>query len=213
MSQRTLKLQAKKFEEIERIKPYKKRLAGIQYTVLPKVYSGGTDTALLCSTMDIKKGETLWDIGTGTGLVALKAKTKGASYVLATDQSPYAVRNVRLNSKALGIKVDVKTADVFGNIHKRFDVVTFNPPFTDHQALKDYQVCFWDRGNLATKTFFRELHNHLTPEGCAFICWSSFGTRNLLKGLAKQNHLKIEHKKRRRGSHSLYYDVYKLTPV
>lgn len=211
MSKQTLRLQAKKFREIEKIKPYTKHLAGLQYTVFPKVYAGGTDTELLCSVIDVKKNESLWDIGTGTGLVALSAKTKGSLRVLATDLSPYAVKNVRLNSKNLGLKIDTKIANVFGNVPERFDVITFNPPFTDCKALKDYQICFWDKDNKATRTFFAKLHMYLKPKGRAFICWSSFGTKNLLKDLAKQNNLKLEHKKRRKGDHALHYDVYKLT--
>ncbi len=210
MSSRSLQLQTKKLQEIEKIKPYQKQLADFRYAVLARVYSGGTDTELLCKLIDIRKGEDGWDIGTGTGLVALAMKRKGARYVLATDKNPQAVRNAKINSRSLGIKIDVKKADVFGKINRRFHVITFNPPFTDHASRKKYQIMFWDKGNKATKAFFSGLRHHLTRNGRAFICWSSFGSRTLLKRLAQRNKLAITHKGRRQGSDRLYYDVYKL---
>lgn len=212
MSKRSLKLQSDKFREIENINPYKKKLTGFLYMVLSKVYAGGPDTELLCLMIDVNKGEDLWDIGTGTGLVALAAKRKGAKYVLATDLSPYAIKNAKLNSRKLGLKIKVKKANVFGGIKRRFDVITFNPPFTDHGVKKDYQIMFWDKGNKATKTFFSGLRSHIKPGGRAFIVWSSFGSRGLLGRLARRHKLKIEHKGRREGSDKLHYDVYKITP-
>lgn len=212
MSKRSLQLQSKKLREIEKIKPYQKQLAGFRYTVLARVYSGGTDTELLCKLVDIDKGETGWDVGTGTGLVALAMKRKGAGYVLATDKSLEAVRNAKVNSRNLGIKIDVRRADVFGKLKKRFDVVTFNPPFTDHPPRKEYQMMFWDKGNKATRIFFAGLRSHLRRDGRAFVCWSSFGSKTLLKQLAQKNKLAITHIGRRQGSDRLHYDVYKLIP-
>ncbi len=213
MSQRSRELQEKKLQEIENVDPYRRRLAGFRYTVLPKVYPGGTDTALLCDAIDIKKGEDGWDIGTGTGLVALKMKQKGAKYVLATDKSPKALRNAKLNSRNLKLKLDVRQADVFGGIKRRFDVITFNPPFTDRAPQKLYQIMFWDRGNRATRAFFSGLRRHLKKNGRAFACWSSFGTKHLLGKLAKANKLKITPLQRKLGSDKLYYDVFKVTPT
>ena len=213
MSRRSLILQRRKLDEIERIEPYQRKLASIKFTVLPKVYGGGTDTELLCESMDVKRGERVLDIGTGTGLVALYAKKKSAGHVLATDKSPQALKNAKLNSKKLGLKIQVRKADVFGRINDRFDIITFNPPFTDHAAKKDYHIMFWDKGNAATKKFFAGLRDHLTKGGRAFICWSSFGSRTLLRQLAKRNKLVITHEGRQQGSDKLYYDVYKLTPL
>lgn len=212
MSRLSLRLQARKLDSIENIKPYQKKLAGFLYTVLPRVYEGGTDTNLLCNLVDIRRGEDGWDIGTGTGLAALSMKRKGAKYVLATDKNPQALRNAKLNSKKLRIKIDVKNADVFGIIKKRFDVITFNPPFTDRKAEKPYQIMFWDKGNIATKAFFRGLRAHLTKRGRAFVCWSSFGSKTLLEHLAKQNRIAIKRVGDARGSDKLFYYVYKLTP-
>lgn len=213
MSKLSLKLQREKLGEIENIQPYQKKLVGIKFTVLPRVYGTGTDTELLCKSIDVRRGERVWDIGTGTGLVALYAKKKGAGYVLASDKNPQALKNAKLNSKALKLNIQVRKADVFDSVNDRFDIITFNPPFTDHVPKKDFHSMFWDKGNIATKKFFDGLRNHLAKGGRAFICWSSFGSRTLLKQLARENSMVITHEDRKRGGDKLYYDVYRLMPV
>lgn len=118
MSKLSLQLQAKALEEMATRRSFSKKLAGFEYTVLPKVYKGSTDTELFCRVLPIKRGCDVWDIGTGTGLIALSAKQKGAGYVLATDLNPDAVKNAKENSRLLKLKIDVRQADVFGGIIK-----------------------------------------------------------------------------------------------
>ncbi len=105
-------------DKMSQTERYVNNLAGISYIVLPKVYPGGTDSLLLCDCMDINKGDEVLDIGTGTGIVALKAKTLGARNVMAIDLSPRAVSNVKQNAKYLGLKIDIKLTSVFGGIKK-----------------------------------------------------------------------------------------------
>ena len=181
MSKLSLKLQAKSLKEMASRKPYLKKLAGLEYHVLPKVYKGSTDTELFCKVLNIKKGQDLWDIGTGTGLIALYAKSKGAGYVLATDLNPDAVKNAKENSKLLDLKINIRLADLFGSINKKVDVITFNPPFTDQQAEQKHDISFWDKDHKTLKKFFSGIHKHLKPRGKVFIAWSSFGdTRKLI---------------------------------
>ena len=186
MSATSIKLQSASFRDMLKRKPHMRSLAGLDYWVLPGVYKGATDTELLCNAMKVKRGEEVWDIGTGTGFVALWAKKKGAGYVLATDKNPAALKNAKKNSKFLKLKIDVRRADVFGTIKKKFDVITCNPPFTDRAARKNHEMNFWDKGNRAVKNFFKGLAGHLKPDGRALICWSSFGGTRRLKNIARE---------------------------
>lgn len=165
----------------------------------------------MCESLDIKKGEDLWDIGTGTGLIALKAKQMGAKYVLATDFNPYAVKNARENSKFLNLEIDVRKADVFGDIKRKFDVITFNPPFTNNQARKDYEISFWDKDNKVVKRFFSSIQDYLKPNGRAFIAWSSFGKINILKKIAKDNNIKLIKVGRKISKRGWVYYVFKIS--
>ena len=96
--------QLEKLDKMSQTKRYINNLTGVSYIVLPKVYPGGTDSSLLCNCMVINKGDEVLDIGTGTGIVALKAKILGARNVMATDLSPRAISNVKQNAKYLGLK-------------------------------------------------------------------------------------------------------------
>ena len=187
-----------------------KRLAGLEYIVLQKVYKGAIDTELLCGLLNIKKNQDVWDIGTGTGLVALTAKKQGARYVLATDLNPNAVQNTKRNSALLGLKIDVRKADVFGDINKRFDLITFNPPFTDKLTKKSYEISFWDKDHKTIRKFFQNVRSHLKKSGRAFICWSSFGKTFILKKIASEYGFALKELGRRKGKRDFVYYVYVL---
>lgn len=210
MSKLILILQEKSLRKMTSIKPYSKNLAGFQYSVLPKVYKGSTDTELFCKILNIKKGQNVWDIGTGTGLIALTAKQKGAQYVLATDLNPYAVKNAKENSKLLGIKIDVQQADVFGSINKKVDIITFNPPFTNKQAKQKHDISFWDKDHKTLRKFFKNLPKHLKPNGRAFIAWSSFGDTRKLKKIAKEFNLSLKEAGKKKGKRGFVYYVFEI---
>lgn len=210
MSKLSLKLQTKSLKEMAVRKPYTKNLAGLEYSVLPKVYKGSTDTELFCKILNIKKGQYVWDIGTGTGLIALTAKKKGARYVLATDLNPDAVKNAKENSKLLGLKIDVRQADVFGSINKKVDIITFNPPFTDQSAKQKHEISFWDKDHKTLRKFFSDIKNHLKPDGKALIAWSSFGDTKKLKKIAKEFNLSLKEVAKKKGKQNFIYYVFEI---
>lgn len=195
---------------METRKPYIKKLAGFEYYVLPKVYKGGTDTELLCSLLNVKKGESVWDIGTGTGLVALKAKQSGAGRVLTTDKNPAALVNAKKNSRFLDLKIEIKKADVFGAVKSKFDLIIFNPPFSDHRAEKIHHISFWDEGHKSVAAFFAGLSKHLTPHGRSLICWSSFGKVAKLRGIAEKFGFVLLEVGKRKGRNDFTYYVFEI---
>jgi release factor glutamine methyltransferase len=214
MSKQSLRLQAKSLREMASRKPYVKKLAGFEYDVLPRVYKGSTDTELFCrlvrAAINGKKGRSVWDIGTGTGLIALSAKKKGARYVLATDLNPDAVKNAKANGKRLGLRIDVRLADVFGSINRRFDIITFNPPFTDAKARQRHEISFWDEGHKAVRKFFKGLKRHLKPGGRAFIAWASFADTKALIRIAKEFGWSLRETGKKRGKRGFVYYVFEV---
>ena len=96
----------------------------------------GMDAVLLSGFATVKPGETVLDLGTGTGIIPilLEAKTDGAHFTgleIQPDSADMARRSVALN--ALEQKVDIVTGDIkdasklFGA--SSFDVITTNPPY------------------------------------------------------------------------------------
>ena len=111
----------------------------------PKRFCFGVDAVLLCGFAQVKKEETVLDLGTGTGVIPilLEAKTKGSHFTgleIQPESVEMAKRSVRLNG--LQHKVTIDTGDIkqasilYG--HQKFDVVTSNPPYmNDGGGLKN----------------------------------------------------------------------------
>ena len=109
---------------------------GYQIIQDKKRFCFGMDAVLLSGFATVKPGETVLDLGTGTGIIPilLEAKTDGAHFTgleIQPDSADMARRSVALN--ALEQKVDIVTGDIkdasklFGA--SSFDVITTNPPY------------------------------------------------------------------------------------
>lgn len=155
----------------------------------PNVYAGWLDTDLLCEVLKISPGERVLDLCTGTGAIAIKAAQLGAGWVTAVDLNPCAVANAELNRRKLGIgNMDVREGSLFEPVGgMRFDVITINPPFVDHAPSDLTEICFWDDGNLTTRTFFREVRTYLEPGGRALLAWGDFADPALVESLGREN--------------------------
>lgn len=94
----------------------------------------GTDAVLLGAWAQVDKAQSILDIGTGTGIIALMMAQKSKAHIDAIDieQSSYkqACENVR--HSAWENRIDVHHSslqDYVRSCHKKFDVVITNPPY------------------------------------------------------------------------------------
>ncbi len=109
---------------------------GYQIIQDPKRFCFGIDAVLLTGFARVKDGDTVLDLGTGTGIIPilLEAKT-GASHLTGLEIQPesadMAKRSVCYNGLEKKIDIvegDIKNAsEIFGR--GSFDVVTCNPPY------------------------------------------------------------------------------------
>lgn len=96
----------------------------------------GIDAVLLSGFADIKDGEKVLDMGTGTGIIPilLAAKTNGDKFVgleIQEESVEMASRSVKLNDledKVSIVQGDIKTASSMFKAAS-FDVITSNPPY------------------------------------------------------------------------------------
>jgi len=118
------------------MKSWRKRVFydDLVFQVFEDVYEPAEDTILVANRLAqiVEEGDTLLDVGTGCGILAIIAARK-AKRVVATDVNPHAVKCVRKNAKINGVnhKVEVRRGDLFQPIRKseKFDVIIFNAPY------------------------------------------------------------------------------------
>lgn len=163
-------------------------LAGNTIVALPNVYEGWLDSELMCEVIRIPTGAQVLDICTGTGVIAIKAAQLGAKRVVAVDVNPYAVKSARMNVHNLGLdQIDVREGSLFDPVKgMRFDVITINPPYVNHEAADKTEIAFWDAGNAVTRRFFKEYKNFLKPGGIVYLAWGDFADCKLLHKLAQE---------------------------
>ena len=119
--------------DVSVIAPWHLREAGTAITLVvepAQAFGTGhheTTTACLAALQDLDlQGRSVFDVGTGTGVLALAAKALGARRVVAVDIDPLAVEAATANAAQnnLAIEVVAGSADAAGG--ERFDVVVAN---------------------------------------------------------------------------------------
>ncbi|HUH78827.1 MAG TPA: HemK2/MTQ2 family protein methyltransferase [Methanoregula sp.] len=88
-----------------------------------QVYKPEADTCLLlkAAMAEIRPGERVLEVGTGSGLIA--AELGRVAPVIATDINPHAAAAAR------GRGLEVIRADLLAGICGKFDLIVFNPPY------------------------------------------------------------------------------------
>jgi ribosomal protein L11 methyltransferase len=72
------------------------------------------------------RGETVIDVGTGSGVLAIAASRLGAARVIAIDDDPDAVQSAQDNVARNGVTVDLRVGDLRVLVLSRFDMVLAN---------------------------------------------------------------------------------------
>ena len=114
------------------------QLNGLKLIQDPEAFCFGVDAVLLSDFADVKRGQKVLDIGTGTGIIPilLAGKTKAGSLVgleIQGKMAEMAARSVELNG--LENRVSIVTGDIkdYRKYFSKasFEVVVSNPPYTN----------------------------------------------------------------------------------
>jgi release factor glutamine methyltransferase len=166
----------------------------------PDVYDPAEDSFLLLESLTIHPGDTILELGTGCGLIALECARRGAT-VVCTDINPSAVqltsRNIKRNRPLLKGTIDIRQGDLFSVLKdvELFDVIVFNPPYLptkEKERIGGWFDVATDGGRdglRVTKRFLQEVSRHLSRRGCAYFIASSLSNQTTLGRYLKQERL------------------------
>jgi ribosomal protein L11 methyltransferase len=73
----------------------------------------------------VKPGDSLLDVGTGSGILAIASKMLGAEKVVGIDISEEAVRSARENAELNGVEIEFRVATPY-SVKESFDIVVAN---------------------------------------------------------------------------------------
>lgn len=159
-----------------------------EFLVYPGTFWPFVDSQPLVRNFRIKPEDSVLDIGTGSGVIAIFACYQGASKVLAVDINPSAIKSAKHNAKLHGFDkiMQVKSSDLFQKIKDvQFDVITANLPFRNKFAHDVVAQSQWDTDFKTNARFFEEVGHYLKPNGRIYFAQSNFGAVQEMKALAK----------------------------
>ena len=151
---------------------------GIKIDIFPYVFppessfSGSSDIQFNKLT-----GKTVLDIGTGTGILAIRAALAGAKTIHAVDifndAVNCAIHNIKLN-KLYG-KIDVYKSDIFSHVPRmKFDIIIANLPILNLPQDDIRFHSLFDPGFEYRRRLFEEGRKYLKKNGRILFSYADF---------------------------------------
>jgi len=170
-----------------------------------EVYEPAEDTFQLLEAIELNGCEKVFEIGTGSGIIALDCCRHGAN-VVCSDVNPFAVKLARINYKnnisLMKGSFEVRCGDLFNVLKKDevFDIIIFNPPYLPTKKSDLVGGSGWFDiatdggvdGLRLTSRFIDGLKKHLSKSGRAYFIFSSLADRNKLEKYLIKKEFKIE---------------------
>lgn len=144
------------------------------------VYIPAEDSYLLPDNLEIKQGQSVLEIGTGSGIVAMYA-SRLTDNITVTDINFDACELARKNFEDNGIEnIEILFGNLFEPVkNRKFDVILFNTPYlpTEEDEVLDDTINYAFDGGLNGRKvidlFLNEVGNHLNDNGIVQIIQSS----------------------------------------
>ena len=126
----------------------------------------------LVARAPLPEGETAFDIGTGTGVLAAVLARRGIQTVTASDLSPRALACARANVERLGLsgQIAVREADLFPP--GRAALAVCNPPWLPGRPSSELEQAVYDPDSRMLRGFLGGLATHLLPGGEGWLILS-----------------------------------------
>jgi len=128
----------------------------------------------LVASAPLPSTELAFDIGTGTGVLAVVLAQRGVKHIVATDCDPRALACATENVKRLGFadRVSVVSADLFPP--GQAPLIVCNPPWVPARPSSPIESAVFDPESRMLLGFLKGLREHLSPGGEGWLILSDF---------------------------------------
>lgn len=134
------------FSKSKEIRNYPFNGQNLEFEVTPEIFPASPHGVFLAGKINVEKNDTLIDIGTGSGILAIAAAKLGAK-AFATDTSMDAIETAKRNALRNNTEVEFSQGKYFAGFNGNFDVILANLP---HEIVhKSYRKAI---GNNLTQT-------------------------------------------------------------
>lgn len=188
-------------KEIKTQKYTTKKIDGIKIKIFPGVFPPKSDfsrsSIKMYSIFGNIKGKNVLDIGTGTGIQAIRAAKAGAKKVVAVDINNSAVLCAKENVAINGFENIIKVfkSDLFKKVGKdRFDLIIANLPIVDYFAKNTIELALYDPGLKIHKCLFSEASKYLNKNGSVVFPHTNFQSKDdfkIIENLIKKYNFRI----------------------
>ncbi|ALF59763.1 methyltransferase [Psychrobacter urativorans] len=119
------------------------------------------------------KHEVAFDIGTGTGLLAIILAQRGVKQIIATDLNPRALACARENFERLALSsVQLQQADLYPTEVPLANLIVCNPPWLPAKPTSPLEYAVYDANSAMLRGVLQGVKQHLAEQGEVWLILS-----------------------------------------
>lgn len=173
--------------------PYIVKIRGIELVVDPGVFPPTTDSRLLADYTIMSVGESVLDLTTGCGTIAVIAGLQGASGI-AVDINPKAVENAEKNFKRFRLPMIAMQSNLFSNVpREKFDLIVANGPYleVEGEIVDPLEYAFYGAHRFVT-SLFHAAPDYLKDNGGLLVPFAEWGELEFFEDTTRACHFSFK---------------------
>ena len=155
-----------------------------------------------------------YDIGTGTGLLAIILAKRGIKQIIATDLNPQALACAQDNFTRLKLPtIQLQQADLYPTDAPLANLIVCNPPWLPAKPSSPLEYAVYDANSAMLRGFLQSAKQHLAQQGEAWLILSDLAehlqlrSRDELLGWIKEAGLEVKYRLDTKPKHGRSQDT------